>query len=263
MAGGGCGVNVRSPCEVAASGAQDVRVPAAGGDLPARLAAWGLPAFAVDESLRILFWNRGAERLFGRSPAQALGRRCFDVVAGRDVFGNRYCHAGCPVVAMVRRGERVRSFEIVDVRSPEDGERRLWVTIAKLPGARPGLARILHLLSLCEMNGSRWRTRPGRPAGNGSSPPGGGARTLPTWAVGSLTGRELEVLGWIAAGLPNKEIAQGLRISLATVRNHVHNLLLKIGVHSKLQAVSLAFQLGWLAADGSGPAGRPEGGERP
>ncbi len=55
----------------------------------------------------------------------------------------------------------------------------------------------------------------------------------------------------MAAGLQNKEIAHKLGISLATVRNHIHNILEKLDVHSKLEAVSLAFRQGWV----SGPNG--------
>jgi DNA-binding NarL/FixJ family response regulator len=61
-----------------------------------------------------------------------------------------------------------------------------------------------------------------------------------------LTPREREVLAWMAAGLQNKEIAQKLDLSLATVRNHIHNTLEKLEVHSKLEAVSLAFRNGWV-----------------
>lgn len=61
-----------------------------------------------------------------------------------------------------------------------------------------------------------------------------------------LTPRETEVLFHIAAGLRNKEVAQSLGLSLATVRNHVHNILVKLGVHSKLEAVSLSFRNGWI-----------------
>ena len=69
-----------------------------------------------------------------------------------------------------------------------------------------------------------------------------------------LTPREREVLRHIAAGLQNKEVAARLRLSTATVRNHVHHILDKLQVHSKLEAVSLAFQRGWVSA----PAGGPE-----
>jgi DNA-binding NarL/FixJ family response regulator len=66
-----------------------------------------------------------------------------------------------------------------------------------------------------------------------------------------LTSREKEILEWVAAGLPNKEIAAELEISLATVRNHIHSILDKLDVHSKLEAVSLAFRKGWVAQGSS------------
>jgi DNA-binding NarL/FixJ family response regulator len=61
-----------------------------------------------------------------------------------------------------------------------------------------------------------------------------------------LTKRENEVLLRMAAGLQNRDIARELGISLATARNHTHNILEKLDVHSRLQAVSLAFQQGWV-----------------
>ena len=61
-----------------------------------------------------------------------------------------------------------------------------------------------------------------------------------------LTKRENEVLLRMAAGFQNRDIARELGISLATARNHTHNILEKLDVHSRLQAVSLAFQLGWV-----------------
>ena len=50
-----------------------------------------------------------------------------------------------------------------------------------------------------------------------------------------------------ARRVTEKEVAQHLGISPATARNHVHNILDKLGVHSKLEAVSLAFRSGWVA----------------
>jgi DNA-binding NarL/FixJ family response regulator len=51
-----------------------------------------------------------------------------------------------------------------------------------------------------------------------------------------LTRRELEILGLINEGLSNKEIANLLRIGLATTKSHVHNLLAKLGVNRRSQA---------------------------
>jgi DNA-binding NarL/FixJ family response regulator len=76
---------------------------------------------------------------------------------------------------------------------------------------------------------------------------------LPAAVAPPLTQREKEILSWVAAGLQNKEIADRLDISLATVRNHIHNILEKLEVHSKLEALSLAFRNGWITpANGAG-----------
>jgi LuxR family maltose regulon positive regulatory protein len=62
----------------------------------------------------------------------------------------------------------------------------------------------------------------------------------------SLTHREQEILRLVAAGASNQEIAQTLVISLATVKKHVSNLLSKLGVASRTQAIAQARLLSLL-----------------
>lgn len=57
-------------------------------------------------------------------------------------------------------------------------------------------------------------------------------------AHGDLTPREREVLSLIARGCSNKEIARALWIEIATVKNHVHNILEKLGVARRGEAVA-------------------------
>jgi DNA-binding NarL/FixJ family response regulator len=61
-----------------------------------------------------------------------------------------------------------------------------------------------------------------------------------------LTARELEILALMARGLRNKEIAHSLHITVQTVKNHVHNVLEKLRVHRRRDAVRLAYELGLL-----------------
>lgn len=61
----------------------------------------------------------------------------------------------------------------------------------------------------------------------------------PLWTLSFLTDREWEVLRCIADGLGTDEIAAFLNVRRSTARTHVQNLLTKIGVHSRLQAVAL------------------------
>jgi two-component system nitrate/nitrite response regulator NarL len=58
----------------------------------------------------------------------------------------------------------------------------------------------------------------------------------------SLTPRETQVLGLLAAGQSTRQMAQDLGVSPVTVRTHVENILRKLGVHSRLEAVAVAIR---------------------
>ncbi|HEX6844519.1 MAG TPA: response regulator transcription factor [Actinomycetota bacterium] len=62
--------------------------------------------------------------------------------------------------------------------------------------------------------------------------------------LGDLTEREREILGLLAKGIRNEDIAKQLYISPQTVQTHVRNILGKLRVHSKLEAVSFAVKHG-------------------
>ena len=70
------------------------------------------PAFAVDLEGTILAWNQAAEETFGFRRGAVVGHRCWKVVEGRDVFGNRYCGEHCPLRDNALRGEPLHSGEM-------------------------------------------------------------------------------------------------------------------------------------------------------
>ncbi len=57
-----------------------------------------------------------------------------------------------------------------------------------------------------------------------------------------LTDREREVLGLMVKGMNNNQIAEKLFISLGTVKFHISNIFMKLGVQSRVEAVTLAMQ---------------------
>jgi len=59
-----------------------------------------------------------------------------------------------------------------------------------------------------------------------------------------LSPREIEILRLVATGASNKEIAEQLFISEGTVKNHLSNILSKLGVHDRMQAVLKAKEMG-------------------
>jgi DNA-binding NarL/FixJ family response regulator len=86
---------------------------------------------------------------------------------------------------------------------------------------------------------------------------GGGRPILPEVAQrlagrmfkAALTQRETEVLQLLARGLRNKEIAAELRISEETVQGHVKNILAKLSVHDRTEAVAVAIRRGIVHLD--------------
>ena len=63
-----------------------------------------------------------------------------------------------------------------------------------------------------------------------------------------MTKRERQIMDLIAEGLSNKEIAQRLNIATYTVKSHVHNILEKLALHSRLQIAAYTHKAGGLPA---------------
>lgn len=77
----------------------------------------------------------------------------------------------------------------------------------------------------------------------------------PPPGLDSLTDREREILELIGHGLANREIAERLYLSMATVKTHVNRVFSKLALRDRAQAVVLAYETGIVRPHQTGPAG--------
>jgi len=194
--------------------------------------------FAIDSADRIILWNKKCEELLGKPARSALGKRCYDVMAGRDIHGNIYCYRSCPVAyqARERPQEAVQKFHL-SVEG-EGGRKSLEVSLFAIPSYHPALSTIVHVIREEKKESTLER----------------GLQTVaevrePLWPMATkdgqavdLTAREKEILRCLAEGLPTSAVAKRLFIAPVTVRNHIQNILHKLDVHTKLAAVVFAYR---------------------
>ena len=185
-------------------------------------------AFVIDGDGRIALWNRAAEKMLGYSAREAIGRPCCDIFVGRDDSGNRLCYKGCHVMSLVKLGDPVQSF---DMQTRTKAGRPIWVNVSTLASPNGnGVALTAHLFRDVTATKELLGLMREHLAAPAASPDGDTG----------LTRRELEVLRLVATGANTKVVADRLHVSPATVRNHVQNILGKLGVHSRLAAVAYA-----------------------
>lgn len=185
---------------------------------------------AVDDRGTVVYWNDAATRLLGRDAAQAIGQPCHDVMQGIAPSGRHLCAPNCPVQTSCRELRSPRRFEMV-VQHPDGSE--LWLEATTFvvidEDDRPVAVHVLNQ-SLAA------RRTPAQAPAPQPGPPPSDSRIV--------TRRELDVLRLLADGSSTAQIAAHLRLSPATVRNHVQNLLTKLGAHSRAEAIVIAIKSG-------------------
>lgn len=211
-------------------------------------------AVATDGDGRIVSWNEAAEVLLEDREGTLMqpGRPLHSALEAHDVFGNRLCPRGTPLRAMLEEGEGIQGFEM-DVRTAAGDRVRVGVSVVVVLGPEPEDVHMVHLLRLRQR---RRRTdqlldRMLRERGPRDPETGEGGKRAAACERSSsaqeklldrLTPREQEVLDHLVDGESTDEIAEELGISVHTVRRHCQNLMRKLGIHSKVEAVALALR---------------------
>jgi RNA polymerase sigma factor (sigma-70 family) len=200
-------------------------------------------AIATDATGRIVLWNRKASELLEDEKGEVLrpGRPFHEALQARDVFGNRLHPDASPLQTMLEEGEGIQGFEM-DVHKATGRRARVAVSVVAVLGPEPDACHMIHLLRELQR---RRRTDDlldrllAEPETSGSTlqRSENAGDSLP-----DLTPRERQVLRLLADGLTTELIADKLHISVHTVRRHCQNLMRKLGIHSKVEAVALALR---------------------
>ncbi|MFN8469863.1 MAG: LuxR C-terminal-related transcriptional regulator [Caldilineaceae bacterium] len=206
-------------------------------------------AYIVDQDQRIAAWNRSAEKLLGFKAQEVVGMNCFALLAGHTDGGCVVCRRGCLPFTAGRRGELVPSFD-AQMRTANGFPLWVNVTIIAMPtsdsSSEPDV--VIHFFREIEAK-KRAETFAKDVAGwvrqlrlevPESVISGGGP------GDNGLTEREIQVLRQLSHGADTETIAKQLVIDRSTVRNHIQRILHKLGVHSRLEAVTYAREHGLL-----------------
>ena len=197
--------------------------------------------FAVDEKQRIIFWNIGAEEVLGYGSQEVMGRHCFEVIQGVDESGRVNCVEGCPIMDCARQG-RLASGQNLQVRTKDGSLRWLSVTHTLIDPYNDQPAVMVHVFRDATREVEA-KTLVGRLAEQLS-----GHMFVQDLGKGDpglecgLTEREMQVLALLARGEGTHAIAKELTISKTTARNHIQNILAKLGVHTRLEAVAFSLR---------------------
>jgi len=198
--------------------------------------------FAVDAGQKIIFWSPSCAQLLGTPCKEALGRRCSQVVRGKDPTGQPFCGGGC-CMSRLNQDENAPGTFPLRVQKGDGNELRLLVNIVLVPSRRKDRWTCVHLLhkgeaantlDMLEYNTPQTRPSRGRNSENGGRP-------SPA-ATSLLTAREDEILQLLSEGLNVSVMSQLLNVSRVTVRNHLQHIQAKLGVHSQVETVAYAYR---------------------
>jgi len=203
-------------------------------------------AYTVTEHGEICSWNRAAERLFGFSASEVLGRHIEEVLDAFDSLGTEPFAGGAETAVRDTEmsGRGIPHFDL-DVRTKSGA--RLWINVSTIvfDNRRTGrrlLVRLARDITPTRLNATLLN-RMLELARQVVALPDDVSQQAP---VDSLTNHERQILKLFAEGNNSASIARKLSISAQTLRNHLHHINRKLRTHSRLEAVTHAQRRGLI-----------------
>lgn len=204
-------------------------------------------AFALDPQGAVMAWNKAAEKIFGLSKNEAIGKHCREVVKGMDECGHA-CNENCTIRQRAQNRQLINNYDL----QVQTKNKREWYNFSimivheskstqpyTIHIARPADLRkrfeilmrdfVVQQTSLSDVNVTEILS----------------AKNTPTNNV-DLSKREIEILKYLAKGVKTSELADKLFISRTTVNNHIQHILKKLNAHSRLEAIRRAEQAGLI-----------------
>ena len=182
---------------------------------------------------------------------EALGRPCYEILGRKDSSGRLTRQKGCQGRALAKPNKPDPLHELLTYT--KDGQ-EIWLSVTTVvaPIRRKDFA-VIYLfrdasrkkemeLSIQHFLSGAARLRSSRALPGPKSSPLDASLDL----YQGLTTRELEVLRLLVSGASHKAIVEKLRISPSTVKNHTQNILSKLKVHSRLEAVAFSLRYNLL-----------------
>jgi PAS domain S-box-containing protein len=197
-------------------------------------------AFTISDQSEICSWNKGAEKLFGYSASEALNRTVPSLLQGRGPLGNEMYGEDCSLRSRAEKRLEIPNFDLeVKIRSG----RRVWVNVSTLVYENPRNHRYL-IVHLAHDISDRKKNEEllhkmmdiSRQLSNLQEV---ALRPVP---ITPLSDQEKEILRSFSMGKNSAEIARTLKITLQTLRNHLHHINQKLHTHNRLEAVTHAMQ---------------------
>ena len=197
-------------------------------------------AFAVTDQGEICSWNKAAEKLFGYTAEEALNKTCASILQGLGPLGNEMCGENCSISHRAQKHLEIPNFDLqVKIRSG----RCLWVSVSILVFENPRNHRrlIVHLAhDITESKKNEVLLHKmidvSRQLSNIQEV------ALKPVPITPLSEQELALLRLFSTGKNSAEIARKLKITLQTLRNHLHHINQKLHTHNRLEAVTHAMQ---------------------